>query len=64
MDEIQRTIISRSLLEEYGYEPDQVSDELLETIANELVEYWGVSGGFRDALESTMSNLEIEKKGE
>lgn len=57
IDEIKGVIISRSLLEEYGYDGDMPSDEQLETIAEELLSYWGESNGFRDALRSTMSNM-------
>ena len=61
--EIQRTIISRSILDDFGYDSDKISDEQLETIATELLDYF-IQDGFRDALESTMSNLNIKKKGE
>ena len=57
IDEIKGVIISRSLLEEYGYDGDMPSDEQLETIAEELLSYWGESDSFRDALRSTMSNM-------
>lgn len=57
INEITGVIISRSLLEEYGYDGDMPSDEEMLTIADELLEYWGESDGFRDALRSTMSNL-------
>lgn len=57
IDEIKGVIISRSLLEEYGYDGDMPSDEQLETIAEELLSYWGESDGFRDALRSAMSNM-------
>ena len=52
--EITRTVISRSLLEEYGYDSDKISDERLEEIADELLEHWGVSGNFGQALETVM----------
>ena len=61
--EIQRTIISRSILDDFGYDSDKISDEQLETIATELLDYF-IQDGFRDALESTMSSLNIKKKGE
>ena len=57
INEVTGVIISRSLLEEYGYDSDMPSDEEMQTIADELLEYWGESDGFRDALRSTMSNL-------
>ncbi len=57
INEITGVIISRALLEEYGYDGDMRSDEEMQTIADELLEYWGESDGFRDALRSTMSNL-------
>jgi hypothetical protein len=60
--EIQRTIISRSILDDNGYDSDQVSDEQLESIADALVNHWVVSDGFDDALNATMENLGIEKK--
>ena len=33
------------------------TDEQMQMIADELLEYWGVSGCFKDALDSTMSNI-------
>ena len=57
INEVTGVIISRSLLEEYGYDGDMPSDKEMQTIADELLEYWGESDGFRDALRSTMSNL-------
>ena len=57
ISEVTGVIISRSLLEEDGYDGDMPSDEEMQTIADELLEYWGESDGFRDALRSTMSNL-------
>lgn len=57
INEVTGVIISRALLEEYGYDGDMPSDEEMHTIADELLEYWGESDGFRDALRSTMSNL-------
>ena len=56
-NEINGVIISRSLLEEYGFDGDMPTDEEMQIIADELLEYWGESDGFRDALRSTMSNL-------
>lgn len=55
--EVKGVIISRALLEEYGYDGDLPTDEQLQTIADELLEYWGVSNGFKEALASTMSNM-------
>lgn len=55
--EVQGTIISRALLEEYGYNGNLPTDEQIQAIADELLEYWAVSGGFKDALGSTMSNM-------
>ena len=57
INEVTGVIISRALLEEYGYDGDMPSDEEMQTIADELLEYWGESDGFRDALRCTMSNL-------
>ena len=57
ISEVKGVIISRALLEEYGYDGDMPTDEEMQTIADELLEYWGESDGFRDALHSTMSNL-------
>ena len=57
INEVTGVIISRALLEEYGYDGDMPLDEEMQTIADELLEYWGESDGFRDALRSTMSNL-------
>lgn len=55
--EIQGVIISRALLEEYGYDGNLPADEQLQTIADELLEHWAVSNGFKDALASTMVNM-------
>lgn len=55
--EIQGVIISRALLEEYGYDGDQPTDEQMQVIADELLEHWAASNGFKDALASTMSNM-------
>lgn len=55
--EVMGVIISRSLLSDHGYDPDLPSKEEMKTIARELLEYWGVSGGFKDALASTMRNM-------
>lgn len=56
-NEVKGVIISRALLEEYGYNGRLPTDEQLHIIAKELLEYWGVSDGFRDALTSTMSSM-------
>lgn len=56
-NEVKGVIISRALLEEYGYEGSLPTDEQLHIIAKELLEYWGMSDGFRDALTSTMSSM-------
>ena len=50
-------VISRALLNEYGYDGNMPTDEQMQMIADELLEYWGVSGCFKDALDSTMSNI-------
>lgn len=55
--EMQGVIISRALLEEYGYDGDLPTDEQMQIIANELLEHWAVSNGFKDALASTMANM-------
>ena len=57
INEVRGVIISRALLEEYGYDGDMPSDKEMQTIADELLEYWGESDSFRDALRSIMSNL-------
>ena len=57
ISEVRGVIISRALLDEYGFDGDMPTDEEMQTIADELLEYWGESNGFRDALRSTMSNL-------
>ena len=57
INEVTGVIISRALLDEYGFDGDMPTDEEMQTIADELPEYWGESDGFRDALRSTMSNL-------
>lgn len=57
IEEVRGVIISRALLEEYGYDGDQPTDEELQTIADELLEHWGVSSGFQDALACTMSGM-------
>ena len=57
ISEVTGVIISRALLDEYGYDGDMPTAEEMQTIADELLEYWGESDGFRDALRSTMSNL-------
>ena len=57
ISEVTGVIISRALLDEYGFDGNMPTDEEMQTIADELLEYWGESNGFRDALRSTMSNL-------
>ena len=57
ISEVTGVIISRALLDEYGFDGDMPTEEEMQTIADELLEYWGESNGFRDALRSTMSNL-------
>nr|DAE30317.1 MAG TPA: hypothetical protein [virus sp. ct5rm7] len=64
INEVRGVVVSRALLEEHGYDGDMPTDEQIQIIANELLEYWGVSNGFKDALASTMSNMfGIEVKG-
>lgn len=55
--EVLGVIISRSLLAEYGYDPNMPTKEQMQIIANEMLEYWGVSDGFEDALASTMKGM-------
>lgn len=55
--EVQGVVISRSLLADHGYDPGLPTKEQMEIIAHEMLEHWGVSGGFEDALASTMKNL-------
>ncbi len=62
--EIQRGIISRSKLRDNGYNPDTLSGEDMETIADALVDYFEVSDCMEDALESIMGDFNIEKEEE
>ena len=55
INEVTGVIISRSLLEEYGYDGDMPSDEEMQTIADELLEYWGESDG-ATALSSSVES--------
>lgn len=55
--EVQGVVISRSLLADHGYDPNLPTKEQMKTIARELLEYWSVSGGFEDALASTMQSM-------
>lgn len=57
VNEVNGVVISRVLLDEYGYDGNMPTDEQMQMIADELLEYWGVSGCFKDALDSTMSNI-------
>lgn len=57
VNEVEGVIISRSLLADYGYDPDLVSDDELKRVAVLLLEYWGTSGGFKRALEYTLSQI-------
>lgn len=57
IDEVKGVIVSRALLCEYGYDGDMPTDEQMQAIGNELLEYWGVSDGFKDALASTLENM-------
>lgn len=57
INEVKGVIVSRALLCEYGYDGDMPTDEQMQTIGDELLEHWGVSGGFKDALASTMSGM-------
>lgn len=57
INEVKGVVVSRAMLDEYGYDGDMPTDEQMQVIANELLEYWGVSDGLRDALASTMSNM-------
>lgn len=57
INEVKGVIISRALLDEYGYDGDMPIDEQMQAIGDELLEYWGVSDGFKDALASTMENM-------
>ena len=57
INEVKGVIVSRALLNEYGYDGDMPTDEQMQTIGDELLEYWGVSDGFKDALASTMENM-------
>ena len=63
VNEVKSVIVSRAMLEEYGYDGDQPTDGQMQAIANELLEYWGVSNGFKDALASTtLSMFGVEAK--
>ena len=55
--EVLGVIISRSLLAEYGYDPNIPTKEQMQIIANEMLEYWGVSDGFEKALACTMKGM-------
>lgn len=55
--EVGKIVISRSLLEEYGYDGNMPTNEQMEVIADELLQYWQVSNGFEDALKHTMEQL-------
>lgn len=57
INEIKGVIISRALLKEYGYDGDMPTDKQMQVIGNGLLEYWGVSHGFKEALASTMENM-------
>ena len=57
INEIKGVIISRALLKEYGYDGDMPTDKQMQVIGNGLLEYWGVSDGFEEALASTMENM-------
>ena len=57
INEIKGVIISRALLKEYGYDGDMPTDKQMQVIGNGLLEYWGVSDGFKEALASTMENM-------
>lgn len=57
ISEVKGVIVSRALLDEYGYDGDMPTDEQMQVIADELLEYWGVSDSFKDALTSTMENM-------
>lgn len=57
INEVKGVIISRALLDEYGYDGDMPTDEQMQAIGDGLLEYWGVSDGFKDALASTMENM-------
>ena len=55
--EVGKIVVSRSMLEEYGYDGNMPTNEQLETIADELLQYWQVSDGFEDALRHTMEQM-------
>lgn len=57
VEEVEKIIISRNLLEEYGYDGNMPTNEQLEMIADELLGYWQVSDGFEDALRHTMEQM-------
>lgn len=57
VEEVAKIIISRNLLEEYGYDGNMPTNEQLEMIADELLGYWQVSDGFEDALRHTMEQM-------
>lgn len=57
VNEVEGVIISRSLLADYGYDPELPTGNQMRIIAKELLEYWGVSGGYKDALASTMQSM-------
>ena len=57
INEVKGVIVSRALLCEYGYDGDMPTDEQMQVIGNGLLEYWGVSDGFKEALASTIENM-------
>lgn len=57
INEVKGVIVSRALLCEYGYDGDMPTDEQMQVIGNGLLEYWGVSDGFKEALASTMESM-------
>lgn len=54
-NEINGVIISRLLLDQYGYDSDSITDDELQEVANLMLVHWTESGGFKAALEFAMS---------
>jgi hypothetical protein len=55
MESVELTVISRELIREYGYDDSKISDERLQEIAHELLEYWG-ENGFETALDFVLTD--------
>lgn len=61
---VSDVIVSRAILEDYGYDGNLPTDEEMQIIADELICYWYESKGYEDALSSTMTSLYGEEDTE